>query len=238
VATLRVGTSGYVYSHWRGTFYPEDLARRDWFAYYSGLFDSVEMNATFYGLPSETAVAEWRERAPRGFRYAVKFSRYGSHLKRLREPHQTVAAFLERLDPLGARLGPILVQLPPRWGPDLVRLEAFLAALPRRHRWAIEFRDPGWLSSKTFALLEARGVALCIHDMIARHPRVITSGWAYLRFHGDHYQGSYSAQKLTSVARWIRSQLEAGVDVYAYFNNDADGWAPRNALDLKRYVCG
>jgi uncharacterized protein YecE (DUF72 family) len=233
---LRVGTSGYDYPHWRGVFYPPDTPRRAWFAHYAGRFDTVELDSTFYGLPSEATVEAWKARAPRGFRYAAKFSRYGTHRKKLRDPAATIETFLERLAPLGSALGPILVQLPPRWRADPGRLDAFLAAAPRRRRWAVEVRDPSWLCDAVFDVLAAHGAALCLHDLLPRHPQVLTTSWTYLRFHGARDAGGYRPQALAAAARRVRGWLAGGHDVYAFFNNDAQGRAPANALDLARYV--
>lgn len=233
---LRVGTSGYHYAHWRGVFYPEELREKEWLDYYVTRFDTVEINNTFYHLPTPEAFDHWREHAPVGFCYALKFSRYGSHIKRLKDPAQPIKMFLGRARRLKEFLGPILVQLPPRWGVNPERLAGFLRAAPRRCRWAFEFRDQSWLCEEVYALLRAHDAALCIHDMLADHPRKLTAHWTYLRFHGTNYSGCYSRQALAREAEWIRGYLKEGLDVYAYFNNDAEGYAPRNALDLLRFV--
>jgi uncharacterized protein YecE (DUF72 family) len=235
---LRIGTSGYHYDHWKGVFYPKDLPKTEWFSHYARKFDTVEINNTFYRLPEATTFEAWRRQAPKGFCYALKFSRYGSHIVRLKKPRATIGRFLKRADRLGEFLGPILVQLPPNWKADPGRLAAFLAAAPKDHRWAVEFRDPRWLCEEVFAILNQHGSALCIHDMIANHPRLVTAGWVYLRFHGEHYSGSYSSEKLRAESRWIKQQLAAGKNVFVYFNNDAQGYAVENALELRRYVAG
>jgi uncharacterized protein YecE (DUF72 family) len=214
------------------------LPPKRWFAYYAKHFDTVEINNTFYGLPSPETFDGWRKQCPRGFLYVLKFSRYGSHLKRLKDPQATIKRFLERACRLGKLLGPILVQLPPNWRADPDRLAGFLKAAPHSIRWAFEFRDASWLSEEIFTLLETHNAALCIHDMIKHHPRRITADWVYLRFHGDHYSGSYTAQQLQEQAGWIKQQSAAGRDVFAYFNNDIHGHAITNAADLRRYVHG
>jgi uncharacterized protein YecE (DUF72 family) len=236
--TLHVGTSGYVYGHWRGNFYPADLPRSRWFARYTEAFDTVELNSTFYRLPAVATVERWRDQAPRGFRFAVKFSRYGTHMKKLLDPDSPIEKFLARVERLGARLGPILVQLPPRFDLDAERLDAFLAAAPRRHRWAIELRDRRWLTEPVYELLRRRRAALVIHDILEQHPRELTADWTYWRFHGHagKYEGGYPPQALVARAREIRRQLEDGLDVYAYFNNDQGGHAPVDAADLRRRV--
>ena len=234
--SVRIGTSGYQYEDWRGRLYPRDLPRKQWLPFYAQHFDSVEINSTFYRLPELRVFDAWREATPAGFCFALKFSRYGSHLKHLRDPGPTLEAFLERAHQLREKLGPILIQLPPRWAPDLERLEGFLALAPRELRWAIEFRDPRWLCTPVYEILRAHGAALCIHDLIARHPRELTSDWVYLRFHGDGYSGSYSRQFLVAQAKRIADYRARGIDVYAYFNNDARGYAAANASDLSRYI--
>lgn len=233
---LRVGTSGYQYDDWRGRFYPKTLPKPAWFTHYAQHFDAVELNATFYGLPEAATFERWREAAPRGFCYALKFSRYGTHIKRLKDAPNTIGLFVDRARLLGPSLGPILVQLPPRWHVNIARLATFLEAVPKQYRWAVQFRDPSWFCDETYALLRKRRVALCIHDLIDRHPRVRTASWFYRRFHGDDSAGSYSPQALSSAARRIRGHLANGHDVYAFFNNDVGGHAVRNAADLRRYV--
>jgi uncharacterized protein YecE (DUF72 family) len=235
---FRIGTSGYQYKHWRGLFYPRDLPGRAWFAYYARHFDTVEINNTFYGLPAAETFSAWRRQAPPGFVYVLKFSRYGSHLKRLKDPRATIKNFLQPARRLGKFLGPILVQLPPNWRVDADRLAGFLRVAPRSVRWALEFRDPSWLCEEIFFVLQSHNAALCIHDMIKDHPRRLTADWAYLRFHGQHYGGSYAPEALAAEAEWINQQLSAGRDVFAYFNNDAQGHAVGNAADLRSCVAG
>jgi uncharacterized protein YecE (DUF72 family) len=233
---VRIGTSGYQYRHWKGVFYPEGLPQRGWFGHYARRFDTVEINNTFYRLPAPEVFDAWRKQAPSGFRYAIKFSRFGTHVKRLRDPQAVVDLFVERARRLEETLGPILVQLPPRWGVNAGRLAAFLEALPGDVRWSLEFRDPSWLCEEVFDLLQEHNCALCQHDMIARHPRRVTADWVYLRYHGDHYRGSYTHQYLTAQARRIREYVSEGLDVYAYFNNDERGYAVFNAEELRRYL--
>lgn len=235
-ATLRVGTCGYQYDHWRGVLYPEGLARAHWLQRYAEVFDSVEIDSTFYGLPSAATVERWRTGVPQGFLYSLKMSRYLSHVKRLREPEEPVSRFVERARRLGPHLGPVLVQLPPRFRVDAGRLDAMLAAAPKDLRWAVELRDRSWLCQEVYGVLRAHGAALCLHDMLDRHPRELTAGFVYLRYHGDRHAGSYSPQRLSAEARRIRGYLQDGRSVFAYFNNDAEGHAVRNALALRRYL--
>jgi uncharacterized protein YecE (DUF72 family) len=239
-AELRIGTSGYEYDHWQGRVYPPDLGRSEHLSWYAEHFSTVELNATFYGLPGRDTVARWRDSVPRDFRFAVKLSRYGTHMKRLRDPRDWLDRFERAIRPLGSALGPVLVQLPPRWHRDPERLDAFLRAVPPDWRVSLEVRDPDWLDEAVYDVLREHGAALCVHDLIEDHPRIATAGWVYLRFHGPdphrRYTGSYTPQALSGAARRIRRQLHAGRDVYVYFNNDSDGHAVEDALDLKRYL--
>ena len=239
---VRVGCSGYDYDHWAGPFYPEGLPHDERFASYAERFDCVEINNTFYTLPEAKTVEAWRDRAPRGFRYALKMSRYGTHMKRLKAPDAWLVKFLDVAERLGSRLGPVLVQLPPRWRADVVRLRGFLEAAPRRVRWAIEFRDADWLRDEVYEALRDHDAALCLHDMLDDHPEVVTAGWVYLRFHGPHAgrrcAGGYSHQYLTARAERIGEWAADGLDVYAFFNNDVGAHAPRDALALRRYLAG
>ncbi len=234
--TLYIGTSGYHYNHWREIFYPKDLPKEEWFNHYSKSFNTVEINNTFYNLPEEKTFDDWRKRAPKGFCYTLKFSQYCTHRKRLKEPEEPIALFLERANRLKDNLGPILVQLPPRWKPNQERLAHFLQTAPADVRWGFEFRDERWLCEEIYETLREHHVALCIHDMIDDHPQIRTADWTYLRFHGDHYHGSYSPQALSGAARRIKKFLSHNMDVYVYFNNDAEGYAVQNALDLKRFA--
>lgn len=233
---FRIGTSGYQYDHWQGKLYPEDLPKRAWFGRYAEEFDTVEINNTFYHLPAAKTFDDWRERAPKGFLYVLKFSRYGSHLKALKDPEGTIGRFMERAERLGVHLGPILVQLRPNWKADPERLAEFLDAARGDRRWAVEFRDRSWLCDDVYEVLRGHGAAVCIHDMIRDHPEKTTANWVYLRYHGKDYGGSYSHQALTAEAGKIEGHLKDGRDVYAFFNNDAHGYAVNNARDLRRYV--
>jgi uncharacterized protein YecE (DUF72 family) len=235
---LRVGTSGYQYDHWKGVFYPAALPKSRWFEHYAAHFDTVEINNTFYRLPEAEVFESWRKKAPKGFCYALKFSRFATHVKRLKDPKEPLSRFLQRARKLKGALGPILVQLPPRWDVRLDRIETFLDAAPHDLRWAMEFRDPRWLRREVYQLLEKHNAALCIHDMIDNHPRLATADWVYFRFHGAHYGGNYSARDLSRSAQEIQTHLRRDRDVFAYFNNDAQGYAVQNAIDLKNYALG
>jgi uncharacterized protein YecE (DUF72 family) len=235
---VRVGTSGWVYPHWRGLFYPEKLAQRRWLGWYSAVFDTVEINNSFYRLPSAAAFETWREQAPEGFLYAVKASRFLTHMKKLKDPESSIQLLFERIRGLGNRLGPILYQLPPRWRLDLARFEVFLAALPQTFVHAIEFREPSWLTERVFQLMQRYGVAHCIHDMgYIGVPIRLTARASYVRFHGGRsHSGSYEDHVLKQWAHIIETWATDGIDVYAYFNNDVGGHAITNAATLKRFL--
>ncbi|MGM0599556.1 MAG: DUF72 domain-containing protein [Candidatus Rifleibacteriota bacterium] len=231
-----IGTSGFHYNHWKKVFYPEKMPTSEWFAYYCKSFDTVEINNTFYQLPPDERFVEWRRSAPENFCYSLKFNRYGSHLKCLKEPESTIGKFIDAAVHLKKNLGPILVQLKPNWKKNFERLNHFLEVAPKNFRWVMEFRNKSWLCAEIFQLLKQHGVALCLHDMLADHPVEVTADFVYMRFHGDHYDGSYSRQFLDEIARKINIYCDQGLDVYVYFNNDAHGYAVENALVLKKLV--
>lgn len=231
---VRVGTSGWIYRHWRGVFYPPQLAPDRWFEHYSRTFDTVEINSTFYRLPEADTFDAWREQAPPGFVYAVKASRFLTHMKKLKDPAEPLARLIERARRLGEHLGPVLYQLPPRWRADEKRLDAFCRALPAGIEHVIEFRDPSWLDERIFALLEEHDVNLCVHDLLPAHPRRITGRIVYVRLHGygARYAGSYPRTQLRSWTAWLR-EAAAERPAYVYFDNDRDAHAVRNALTLR-----
>ncbi|HEY1379860.1 MAG TPA: DUF72 domain-containing protein [Gemmataceae bacterium] len=233
----RVGTSGWIYKHWRGTVYPRRLAVKDWFAFYAGRFDTVEVNNSFYRLPSEAAFLEWKAQAPPGFLYAIKASRYLTHLKKLKDPEQPLANVLDRARLLGPHLGPVLYQLPPRWRCDPDRLRAFLALLPPDLTHVMEFRDRSWYADAVRDLLAEHGVGFCVHDLGGEpSPEWVTARVVYVRFHGPTaraYAGGYPPGRLRSWADWMGEQRRAGHDVFAYFNNDDAGHAVRDAQVLR-----
>jgi uncharacterized protein YecE (DUF72 family) len=238
---LHIGTSGWSYAHWSGVFYPPDLRAQDRLVSYAGRLHSAEINAAFYRMPTEQAVAHWRDSVDAGFVFAVKASRFITHAKKLKDPADTVPGFIERMDGLGGRLGPILFQLPPRWRRDRERLAGFLAALDRRHRYAFELRDPDWHDDEILALLDGHDCAFCIYELDGfLSPLEITADFVYVRLHGPDgaYRGSYGDAALASWAGRIRCWQAQGLDVYCYFDNDEAGYAPRNAMTLQRMLQG
>jgi uncharacterized protein YecE (DUF72 family) len=245
---LRIGCSGWNYRHWRGAFYPPELPTRDWFDYYARAFDTVEVNNTFYRLPEAATFAAWRDRAPADFLFSIKGSRFLTHLKRLRDPEEPVLRLFERACALQDHLGPVLYQLPASQHRDLARLDDFLAVLPRtlgelggtpaRHsiRHVLEFRHPSWYVTETQAVLYAHGAVMCLHDM--RGSAIfepVDTPFVYVRFHGPSgkYVGRYDTPRMQYWAELLAAQWRAGRDVFAYFNNDADGMAVVNARELQ-----
>ena len=237
---VRIGTSGWIYRHWRGVFYPPDLPTSAWFAHYARRFDTVEINNTFYRLPSEEAFDAWKRQAPPGFLYAVKASRYLTHQKKLRDAEQALNNILGRARRLGRHLGPILYQLPPRWHADPGRLREFLSLLPRDLRHVFEFRDPSWCNDTIRSLLTEAGVGYCIHDMRGFDCREwVTGRIVYIRFHGPtalKYAGKYGTAHLRAWAERIRAFQLSGHDVFVYFNNDDRGHAVANARELRQLL--
>jgi uncharacterized protein YecE (DUF72 family) len=237
VRALRIGCSGWNYKHWRERFYPKGLAARLWLQHYAEHFDTVEVNTTFYRLPRRDSVARWVAESPSGFLFAVKMSRFVTHVKRLVDLGDALARFYERIEPLVAspKLGPVLWQLPPQFRRDDERLAGALAALPPG-RHCFEFRHESWFAPEVYELLRARNVALVIgHD--PRRPfqtLELTADFAFVRFHsGEHGgNGNYAEHELEAWARLVEGWRER-VDVYAYFNNDWEGYAIDNALWLK-----
>lgn len=237
---IHIGTSGWHYKHWLGDFYPEKLPAKEMLSFYTKHFDTVEINNTFYHLPADTTFNAWRENSPDNFVYALKGSRFITHMKKLKDPESATTKFFAGAELLGAKLGPILFQLPPRWELNVERLAEFLEALPRQHRYAFEFRDPTWLVSSVYDLLRQYNAAVCIYDFASRPtPLEITADFTYVRFHGPgeaKYAGSYPERALQGWARTIEDWLRELSAVYVYFNNDIGGHAVRNARRLRELL--
>jgi uncharacterized protein YecE (DUF72 family) len=240
MARCWIGTSGWSYKHWRGSFYPSEMSRgSDQLRFYVERFDTVEVNGTFYRLIEVETFRRWREATPAGFVFACKGSRYLTHMKRLKDAHQGVGRFFERVEALDDKLGPIVFQLPGRFRPDCERLAAFIEALPPAHRYAFEFRDPAWFRPEILEALATRNVALCLYEFAGRAaPLEVTADFVYIRLHGPAgpYQGSYSDQALQTWAKRIAGWANDGRDVYCYFDNDDRAFAPKNALRLKELL--
>lgn len=222
---VRVGCSGWSYPDWRRLVYPADVPQRRWLEHYVSLFDTVEINNTFYRLPPPSTVEAWAAQAPEGFIYALKVGAFGTHRMKLRDAASWLANHVDRAQRLGPALGPNLVQLPPGWKLNIGRLEEFFAVAPGWIRWAVELREPSWLHDDVFSLLARHGAALCLHDLLPNHPWELTTDWTYIRFHGPQalerkYWGRYGAERLSPIADRLGAMVGDGHDVYAYFNND------------------
>ena len=233
---IRIGTSGYVYPHWRGPFYLPSASSSEMLELYRQRFDTVEINNSFYRLPSAEVFTRWREAVPPGFIYAVKANRFITHMKKLKDPEEPVARMMSRVELLGDRLGPILFQLPPRWRVNVERLEALLAALPPQYRYTFELRDPTWFDDRVYAALAEHRAAFCIWDLSRQlSPLVVTTDLVYVRLHGpgDAYQGSYDDATLALWAERFAGWAAEGREVYCYFDNDQAGYAVHDALRIR-----
>ncbi len=241
MARAYIGTSGWNYREWRGSFFPEEIPSQQWLSYYATRFDSVEINYTFYRLPSKEACAAWYQQTPRKFQFVVKASRYITHIKRLRDARESWEEFLKRVGALKEKLGPILLQFPANFRASEANLESvdeFLRYASRggSRRIAMEFRDRSCFDAKMLGLLRRHGAALVIsHSSRYPLPEVNpTADFMYFRFHGpkEMFASSYSAAAIRNWASTMKRFLSQRRDVYAYFNNDAGGHAPRDAQAL------
>jgi uncharacterized protein YecE (DUF72 family) len=229
VVTLRIGTSGWQYRDWRGGLYPPGLPQRLWLEHYAGHYDIVEVNNAFYRLPERSTFEQWRDRTPDGFTFAVKMSRFLTHVKRLREPAEPVARFLDRAEPLAGKLGPVLLQLPPTLKADLDALDETLGQFPREVRVVVEPRHDTWFTDDCRRLLERRGAALCWADRLGRPrtPLWVTADFGYLRMHEGRAQ-PWPRYGRKSLAAW-RARLAGLTEAYVFFNNDPGGAAVLDA---------
>ena len=223
---LRVGTSGWGHPQWRGHLYPPGLRSTDWLAHYARHFDTVEVNTSFYRLPTAAMLERWAASVPQGFLFALKAPREITHDRRLTACEAPLAAFLDRLALLGPAQGPILFQLPPRFPADHDLLERFLDLLPPGHRYSIEFRDPSWWPDPTPTILASRNIAFCPFDLAgSRPPRHVTADFTYVRLHGHErpYCDRYPEPILADWSAWLRTQLDSGRDAYAFLDNTKEG---------------
>ncbi len=237
--SIRIGTSGWHYKHWLGRFYPEKLPASKMLDFYIRHFDTVELNNSFYRLPSPEALRVWHDTTPPDFLFAVKGSRFLTHMKKLKDPSEGIRRFFERADILAEKVGPVLFQLPPNWDSDAARLRRFLGALPSYHRYAFEFRNRTWDNEEVLGILREHRAAYCIYDLAGFvTPLTVTADFVYLRLHGPggKYQGRYTDAILEQWAGRIRDWASSGLSVYAYFDNDDSGFAPENARELSRRV--
>ncbi|MGC8834988.1 MAG: DUF72 domain-containing protein [Armatimonadota bacterium] len=251
---LRIGTSGWQYIHWRGRFYPKELPQKRWLAFYLQHFDTVEINSTFYRMPKETVFDAWHQAAPEGFLFAVKGSRFVTHIRKLQDIGDAVKEFTARASRLREHLGPILWQLPPNLTFSCERLSNLLSALPAGFRYALEVRHPSWVAEEAVAMLRNAGVALCVADTPVTKPRSpgqtgeaatlypyteeVTSDFVYVRLHGHKalYASEYSEEELAEWAKKISCWQQNGLDVFVYFDNDANAYAVKNAVRLREML--
>jgi uncharacterized protein YecE (DUF72 family) len=230
--TVWIGTSGWQYRDWRERFYPKGVPTARWLEHYAAGFATVESNNAFYNLPERRVFEAWAARTPPDFMMAVKVSRYLTHIRRLQEPAEPVARFVERVAGLGPKLGPVLLQLPPSFRCDAERLAATLDEFPREFRVAVEFRHKTWFVDEIRALLTERGAALCLADRRGPlTPLWRTAPWTYLRFHEGRTAPlpCYGRAALASWATRLADGWGPDADCWVYFNNDPRGCAPRDA---------
>lgn len=238
---IYIGTSGFSYSHWeKGVFYPAGLTKAKQLEYYSQHFKTVELNNPFYHLPSAQTFANWRQRTPQDFSFAVKASRYLTHIKRLKDAQEPWQRFINNAKELKEKLGVILFQFPANWQVDAQRLEKFLKILPRKYRYSFEFRHQSWFSQEIYQLLKKYQIALCLADSPDwPYQEEITANFVYLRLHGRSllYSSKYTNQQLkkwaAKIKKWTKQDDK---DVFIYFNNDAGGYAINNTQKLKELI--
>jgi uncharacterized protein YecE (DUF72 family) len=236
---LHIGTSGWHYKHWKGPFYPEEMNENDFLDFYAERFHTVEINNSFYNLPEAKTLRQWRDMVPKKFIFSVKASRYITHMKKLKDLNKSLSTLLRRLKSLGDKMGPILFQLPPKWNVNVERLKSFLDTLPEKNQYAFEFRDHSWFEQEVYGTLTEHDAAFCIYELAGTiSPLKVTADFIYIRLHGpgSAYEGSYSEKTLKNwagnIAKWTRD----GKTVYCYFDNDQDGYAPKNSLTLQEII--
>lgn len=238
---IYIGTSGWHYPHWKNVFYPPGMQPRDYMNHYLQFFRTVEINNSFYRLPSPETFAAWRTSVPENFTFSVKANRFITHMKKLKDPVQSLERFLHHVGFLEEKLGPILFQLPPGWNLNFDRLKEFIDVLPAYHRYTFEFRHPGWYDEQVYALLRERNISFCIYEL-ARHisPMQLTADFVYVRLHGpgEKYEGSYPDHVLQEWAAQAGEWKAQGKDVYIYFDNDQYAYAAFNAQTLNSMVNG
>lgn len=234
-----IGTSGWHYKHWIGRYYPESMKPKDFMEFYLNDYRTVELNNPFYHLPSYSTFENWRKQTPKDFIFSVKASRYITHQKKLKDSFEPLELFLANASGLKEKLGPVLFQLPPGWKLNLERFEEFVNILPKGYRYTFEFRNHTWYTNEVFDLLEKRNAAFCIYHLEGHlSPIEVTSDFVYIRLHGPgaKYQGSYSRKDLEEWGEKIRIWTNEGKDVYCYFDNDQNGYAAFNGIELQKIL--
>lgn len=237
---IRIGTSGWHYKHWVGRYYPEDIKPAQMLDFYLRDFDTVELNNTFYQLPKESSFDAWRASVPADFVFAVKGSRFITHMIKLKDPDRGLSNFMPRATRLGSNLGPVLWQLPPNWKVNLERLEAFLERLPTGIRYAFELRNETWMIDRVYEVLKRFNAAYCIYELAGYESAMeLTADWTYVRLHGPtafKYQGSYGRAQLRTWSKRLEAWSGRLKAAYVYFDNDDSAYAVTNALTLKEMV--
>lgn len=241
--TVCIGTSGWNYSHWKERFYPKGVKQADWLPYFARHFETAEVNNSFYRIPKRETIAQWSAQAPRRFRFAIKLWRGITHFKKLKNAREPLQNFFDVVGVLPSRQrGPLLVQLPPNQKVDVEKLDRFLddvreVTAPSRWKVTVEFRHESWLCNEVYRLLDRQRAALCLHDMQGRAPvdEPNDASFVYVRRHGPggSYAGRYAEKHIREEARRIRRWLKDGKSVFVYYNNDLEGYAVENALQLK-----
>ena len=233
---IHIGTSGYNYKHWRGPFYPEDLTQKKWLEFYAERFQTLEINNTFYNLPEKKTFEKWRDSVPQHFTFAVKASRYITHMKKLNEPKDALLNLFDHVQVLQDKFGPILFQLPPKWNVNIERLETFMDLLPKEFRYVFEFRDDSWWTEEVYELLSKADATFCLFELAGQQtPKELTSDLVYVRLHGpgDAYEGQYDSQTLSGWAGAFTTWRKQNKSIYCYFDNDQNGYAAQDAWKLK-----
>ena len=236
---IHIGTSGWHYKHWKGTFYPPDIKDAQQFEAYLRYFSTVELNNSFYMLPAAGTFENWRKISPKNFVFAVKASRFITHMKKLIVDKASIRKFFSHVSKLEEKLGVILFQLPPRWKVNVERLKNFISSLPKGYRYTFEFREYSWYNDEVYTILRDNNCAFCIYELQYHlSPLVVTADFVYVRLHGpgNKYQGSYSEKTLEEWALRCKDWQKKGKDVFIYFDNDQEGYAAFNAVRLKELV--
>jgi uncharacterized protein YecE (DUF72 family) len=232
-----IGTSGWNYNHWRELFYPKDCAKSKWLEFYAKHYETVELNASFYGLPKPQTFENWRDRTPDNFLWAVKANRYITHIKRIKDIREPLQRFFSSVELLKEKLGPILFQLPPTLSFDEAVFSGFCQHLKGNHLYTLEVRHPSWAQERAIDILRDNNIALCVSDTAGRYPYIEedTATFIYIRLHGSKklYASEYSEEELQTYARKIRDWAK---DVYLYFDNDYGGYAIKNAKRMKEIL--
>lgn len=235
-----IGTSGFSYDDWVDDFYPLDIASNKRLEYYGQHFNSVEINNSFYHLPQKKTFQKWAKAVPDDFIFSVKANRYITHMKNLMVDQEPINRLLNRAEPLGNKLGPILFQLPPQWNLNLERLKKFVNILPSDYRFVFEFRNKSWCKKEVYKLLRKNNIGFCIHDhQDAPSPEIVTADFVYLRFHGPNgdYQSKYNQREIEKWANKIKEWQKQKLNIFAYFNNDFEAFAIDNARYLEQLTC-